>query len=101
MFARRWLMHVSRAELRSMSRRELLRRGLVASGSAFLPARGARADGGGDVQSPPVTPFQRNLPVPSVLQPVSSFTVGPAQPQCSSDVPGFNLPPPILYQVPM
>jgi FtsP/CotA-like multicopper oxidase with cupredoxin domain len=101
MFSRRFLRHFSRAELHSMSRRELLKLGLIASGSAFLPVRGARADGGDDLHSPPVTPFLRDLPVPPVLQPVNAFTVGPAAPQCSSDVPGFDLSPPVLYQVPM
>src|SRR5262245_14719494 len=91
-------------ELRSLSRRELLKLGLVAGTGALLPYRFSRADGDENnfQPSPPVTPFQREMPVPPVLQPVSNFTFGPPEPQCSEAVPGFpNLPPPLLYQVPM
>ena len=101
---------LSRHELRDMSRRELLKLGLVASGGVLLPIRHLRADGDdnsdddsadGDSQSPPVEPFQREMPVPEVLDPVSRFSVGPADPQCALGVPGFTLPPPILYEIPM
>ena len=108
MRSKRWLRQLVRRELRrlsrrerlSLSRRELLKLGLVASGGVLLPVGRARADD--DPQSPPVDPFQENLPVPEVLNPVASFSVGPPGPTCSLGVPGFpSLPPPILYEVPM
>ncbi len=109
--ARRELRRLSRQELRDLSRRELLMLGLVASGGMLLPVRHLRAGGDdnsddnsdddGGSQSPPVEPFQRDLPIPQVLDPVSRFSVGPPEPTCSLEVPGFTLPPPILYEVPM
>lgn len=58
--------------------------GLVARGAALVPFGRARADDGGR-SSPPVEPFQAELPMPAVHQSVSQFSVGPAQPQCTFD----------------
>jgi len=89
----------ARREREQLSRRELLKLGLVAGGAALVPARRARADDD-DPPSPRIVPFQQDLLFPEVATPVRAFTVGPAEPQCSVDVPGFpDLPPPLLYEV--
>ncbi len=107
---RRELRRLSRRERLTLSRRELLKMGLVASGGALLPLGRVAADSDSDSdsvsedggQSPPVDAFQRDLPIPEVLNPVTSFSVGPREPQCALDVPGFpDLPPPLLYEIPV
>jgi FtsP/CotA-like multicopper oxidase with cupredoxin domain len=81
-----------------VSRRQLLRSGLVAGGGLLLPRRALKAamglDRGSDLPpSPPVTPFQRDLPLPAVLQPVGAL---PGGVQCQLPA---GLPPPLLYEV--
>ncbi len=78
---RRELRRLSRRERLTLSRRELLKMGLVASGGALLPLGRVAADSDSDSdsvsedggQSPPVDAFQRDLPIPEVLNPVTSF----------------------------
>ena len=53
---------------------EMMKLGLVVGGGALLPFRRARADD--DPQSPPVQPFQQDLPRPPDHEPVSKFSVG-------------------------
>ena len=89
----------ARRERARLSRREMLKLGLVTGGAAMVPAPRARADDD-DPPSPPIVPFQQNLLLPEVATPVRAFPVGPAEPQCPLDVPGFpDLPPPELYEV--
>ena len=89
----------ARRERQRLSRRELLKLGLATSGAALVPARRARADDDRP-RSPQIVPFQQNLLLPEVATPVRAFTVGPPDPQCSLDIPGFpDLPPPLLYEV--
>jgi len=52
-----------------LTRRELLRLGLLGSASLLLNSKSLKAQVGA---SPPVTPFARPLPIPSLLSPVSS-----------------------------
>jgi len=105
---RRRYLQMSLNERRSLSRRELIKLGLLVSGSTLLPLR---IYGGGDDDDdddddgggPPIQPFQRDLLVPPVHQPVSQFSFGPTEPQCSLTFPPpfENLPPPLLYEVRM
>ncbi len=97
--ARRELRRLKRRELKQLSRREIIKMGLVVSGGALVPWRRLLAEDG--VHSPEVRPFQTPLPIPPVHQPVSRFSVGPPEVQCSLEVPGFKLPPPVLYEVPI
>ena len=80
--------------------------GLLAGGTAMLPLQRPEAafdddDDSDDEGSPPVEPFQRDMPIPEVLQPVDAFSdPNPPGPTCSSlEVPGFDLPEPLLYEV--
>ncbi len=95
-----------RRRLRRLSRRELVKIGLLASGAAMWPLRGLRAAWGDDDLSvdddfglgPDVIPFERDLPLPEVLEPVTEFSdQNFPDPTCPLDVPGFgDLPSPIL-----
>ena len=90
--------------------------GLLASGAAMWPLRGLQAAVGDDDDSdddsvdnddfgggPDVIPFERDLPLPEVLEPVTEFSdQNFPDPTCPLDVPGFGgLPSPILYEVRM
>jgi len=81
-----------------LTRREMLKAGLLAAGSTLIPVSGAHATMRRRrrrmvMGSPPVTPFQENLPIPPDLQPVAFL---PGGIRC-------DLPPgsrnPILYNV--
>jgi len=104
--------------MRRLSRRELVKMGLLAGGTAMLPLRPPEAafdddddddssdddssdddrDGGG---SPTVEPFQREMPIPEVHQSVATFSApNPPGPTCSvPELPGFDLEEPLLYEV--
>ncbi len=97
-----------RRKLRRLSRRELVKMGLLAGGAAMWPLRGLQATWGDDDDSsvddddfgrgPDIIPFERDLPLPEVLEPVTEFSdQNFPDPTCPLDVPGFgDLPSPIL-----
>ncbi len=53
-----------------LTRREMLKLGLLGGSSLFLPISRVKAQTGGG--SPPTTPFSVSLPIPQVLSPVST-----------------------------
>ncbi|MBI1852417.1 MAG: multicopper oxidase domain-containing protein [Planctomycetes bacterium] len=69
-----------------LTRRDLLKMGLLAGGSAMLPLEQAlgrnllRLPGGGNGGSPATTPFLRSLPLPATVQPVAAFSTRCATP---------------------
>ncbi|HXG67714.1 MAG TPA: multicopper oxidase domain-containing protein [Blastocatellia bacterium] len=62
-----------------LTRRDLMKMGLLTSAGYLIPKKGlsARAESGGryvvdDPQSPPVTPFVDDLPIPAIARPVDA-----------------------------
>ena len=91
--------HILRTRL---TRRQMMKLGLIAGGAAMLPlgsailrTRSVRAHGN-EEGSPAVEPFQVELPIPAVLNSVgSTFDTSfdrPPGPTCSVDVPDFPSP---------
>ena len=93
----------ARRRLGRLSRRELVKMGLLASGAALWPLRWLQAAGRDDDSDddsvddddfgggPDVIPFERDLPLPEVLEPVTEFSdQNFPDPACSLEVPGFG-----------
>jgi FtsP/CotA-like multicopper oxidase with cupredoxin domain len=64
-----------------VTRRELIKMGILGTTGAFLARRGLYGSAAADevIPSPPTRPFVEPLPVPPVLQPVSSLSPAPSR----------------------